>query len=76
VGRGLDVGGLRYEVRLRAGVDPGPAGRGEHRAVTAGGGAAQRYQLVLPNGASATYASKTEALAAMSALTADRPGRG
>jgi hypothetical protein len=27
----------------------------------------QRYQLVLPNGASATYASKTEALAAMSA---------
>jgi hypothetical protein len=36
-----------------------------------GGGAAQRYQLVLPNGASATYASKTEALAAMSALPAD-----
>jgi hypothetical protein len=26
-----DVGGLRYEVRLRAGVDPGPAGRDEHR---------------------------------------------
>jgi hypothetical protein len=25
-----NVGGLRYEVRLRAGVDPGPAGRGEH----------------------------------------------
>jgi hypothetical protein len=34
------------------------------------GGAAQRYQLVLPNGASATYASKTEALAAMSAAPA------
>jgi hypothetical protein len=32
-----------------------------------GGGAAQRYQLVMPNGSSATYASKTEALAAMSA---------
>jgi hypothetical protein len=34
------------------------------------GGAAQRYQLVLPNGASATYASKTEALAAMSTAPA------
>jgi hypothetical protein len=28
-----NVGGMRYEVQLRAGVNPGPAGRGEHHAL-------------------------------------------